>query len=107
MIPYKRHAAESIETVLEGKPLLSTPADESTLRRWRLWFDGLALRFLGILEAAARISAVKTDMAPITGNALQRIRFYLGDRGGWLGRLVQTTVKSNHWVQTRSAFAAG
>lgn len=107
VVPYKRHAVESIEAVLEDKPLLSTPADESTLKRWRLWFNGLAVRFLGILEAAARKSTVRTGTAPLTGNALQRIRFYLGDAGGWLSRLVQTTVRSNHWVQTRSAFAAG
>ncbi len=107
LVPYRRHVGESMEAVLEGHPFLNTPADESTLRRWRLWFTELVLRFLGILEAAARISATKTDTALFAGNALQRIRFYLGDAGGWLGRLVQTTVKSNNWVHTRSACDAG
>ena len=107
VVPYKRHAAESIEAVLEDKLLLNTPADESTLKRWRLWFNGLALRFLGILESAARKSALKTDAAPITGNAIKRIRFCLGCGSGWLERLVQTVVKTNNWVHTRSAFAAG
>ena len=107
VIPYKRHEAESIEAVLEERELLDTPADELTLKRWRAWFAGLAGHLLGALMSAARRSNVKINMAPFAGCALRRIRRAVGDAPGWLSRIVQTAVKNNCWVQTRSAFHAG
>jgi hypothetical protein len=107
VIPYKRHEASSIEAVLEEREPLDTPADESTLKRWQIWFDGLKFHLLGALTSAVMKSSEKTEQAPITGDALQRIRQIVGSSAGWLGRLVQTIVKSHLWVQTRSAFHAG
>jgi hypothetical protein len=107
VIPYKRHEAESIEAVLEDKELLDTPADEFTLKRWRKWFAGLTRHLLGVLASAMLKSSSEMDMTPPTGDALQRIRQAVGDAPGWLSRVVQTAVKNNCWVQTRSAFHAG
>lgn len=107
MIPYKRHEAESIEAVLEDKELLDTPADEFTLKRWRKWFAGLTRHLLGVLASAMLKSSSEMDMTPPTGDALQRIRQAVGDAPGWLSRVVQTAVKNNCCVQTRSAFHAG
>ena len=107
VIPYKRHEAESIEAVLEDKELLDTPADEFTLKRWRKWFAGLTRHQLGVLASYMLKSSSEMDMTPPTGDALQRIRQAVGDAPGWLSRVVQTAVKNNCWVQTRSAFHAG
>ncbi len=106
IIPYKRHEAISIEAVLEKRELLDTPADGSTLKRWQLWFGGLKCHLLGVLASTVVKSSGKPDKAPLTGDALQRIRQIVGDAVGWLGRVVQTVVKSNLWAQTRSAFPA-
>ncbi len=106
IIPYKRHEAKSIEAVLEEREPLDTPADGSTLKRWRFWFDGLKCHLLGALASTVIKSSEKTDKAPLTGDALQRIRQIVGNAAGWLGRVVQTVVKSHFWVQTRSAFHA-
>lgn len=105
VVPYKRHEAHSIEAVLEEREPLDTPADESTLKRWQIWFDGLKFHLLGALTSA--VVKIETEQAPFTGDALQRIRKIVGNAAGWLGRLVQTLVKSHLWVQTRSAFPAG
>jgi hypothetical protein len=107
VIPYKRHEAESIEAVLEEKNLLDTPADEFTLKRWRKWFAGLTCHLLGVLASAVLKSSGEMDKTPLTGDALQRIRQTVGDAPGWLSRVVQTAIKNNCWVQTRSAFHAG
>jgi len=37
--------------VITGKPGLSIPTDESTLSRWRHWFNNLADYFQGCLQA--------------------------------------------------------
>ena len=106
VIPYKRHEASSIEAVLEEREPLDTPADGSTLKRWQIWFDGLKCHLLGALTSAVIKSSEKTVQAPLTGDALQRIRQTVGKASGWLGRLVQAIVKNHSWVQTRSAFYA-
>ncbi len=106
VVPYKRHEAKSIEAVLEEREPLDTPADESTLKRWRLWFDGLKAHLLGALASTVMKSSGKIDKAPLTGDALQRIRQTVGNAAGWLGRVVQTVIKNHLWAQTRSAFPA-
>jgi len=107
VIPYKRHEAKSIEAVLEEKELLDTPADNYTLERWRKWFAGLTDHLLGVLASALSKSGRKMEKAPLTGNALQRIRQTVGNAPGWLSRVVRTVIKNNSWVQTRSAFHTG
>jgi hypothetical protein len=89
VVPFKRHEAKSIEAVLERGKLLDTHADESTLRRWQTWFNGLKGHLLGVLTSAVIKISNKTDQAPCTGDALQRIRQIVGDAAGcpsvWLG----------------------
>ena len=105
VVPYKRHEAESIEAVLERKKLLDTPADNYTLERWWKWFAGLAGHLLGVLVSAHLKNSRK--IVSLTGNTLQRILQLVGSAPGWLSRVVQTAIKNNCWVQTRSAFHTG
>ena len=42
LVPYKRHASESIEAAVTGDDYLCVAADESTIRRWRRWFEEVA-----------------------------------------------------------------
>ena len=102
MIPYKRHTAESIEAVLGQTEI---PVEESTLRRWKAWFEGITCHLLGALHTMERDETM--EKTPHIGTALQRLRKYVGDAPGWLGRIVQSLVKKNLWIQTRSAFYAG
>ena len=106
VLPYKRHEVKSIEEVLDETPLLSITADGPTIRRWKSWFNGLACHFLGALSSALLKGRGKTEKTPFIGTALQRIQFYVGNAPGWLSRVVQSVVKNNCWVQTRSAYSA-
>lgn len=101
VIPYKRHTAESIEAVLDQAEI---PVEESTLRRWKAWFEGITCHLLGALHTMERDETM--EKTPLIGTALQRLRKYVGGAPGWLGRIVQSLVKKNLWIQTRSAFCA-
>ncbi|SMP38734.1 DUF6431 domain-containing protein [Anoxynatronum buryatiense] len=101
LIPYKHHAAALMESTLEEQEV---PVEESTLRRWKVWFDGITCHLLGALHTMERKETM--EKTPLMGTALQRFRKYVGSAPGWLGRIVQSLVKKNLWVQTRSAFCA-
>ena len=98
VIPYKRHCAQSIEAALEEREVA---VEESTLRRWKAWFDSISGHLMGVLMDR------QMGKTPDPGTALQRFRKVVGNAPGWLGRVVQSVVKQNLWVQTRSAFCAG
>ena len=53
LVPYKRHIADSIESVIADDNELSVTADESTLKRWRNWFNEKADYFQGCLKSVA------------------------------------------------------
>ena len=104
VIPYKRHAVTNVELVLEGDAA-QTAVEDSTIRRWKTWFEDLACHLLGVLHTLTGDNTV--EKTPYPGTPLQRLRKYVGNAAGWLSRVVQQIVKKNLWVQTRSAFSAG
>ncbi len=108
LIPYKLHAAAIIEAALEETETVlvtqAVPVETSTHRRWKVWFDGITCHLLGALHTMERKETM--EKTPLIGTALQRFRKYVGSAPGWLSRIVQSLVKKNLWVQTRSAFCA-
>jgi hypothetical protein len=110
LVPYKRHCSESIEAVLTADAPTSVTAEESTLWRWRRWFQEVAEYFVGCLLAIDyqyKYNQGKPSVeAPIrlSQSPLQRIRRLVGDATGWLARIVRPIVNLNFWVHTRSAF---
>ncbi|HEX3012115.1 MAG TPA: DUF6431 domain-containing protein [Syntrophomonadaceae bacterium] len=109
LVPYKRHSSESIEASIDGNSNLSAPADESTIRRWRYWFQTMCNYFSGCLLSIAiryeRKSAEEKTSLP--SSKLQRIWQQVGDAPGWLARLVRPIANLNLWIHTRSAFLSG
>ncbi|MGB4701698.1 MAG: DUF6431 domain-containing protein [Syntrophomonadaceae bacterium] len=106
LVPYKLHVSESIEAVITGKPGLSIPADESTLSRWRHWFNNLADYFQGCLQAIKiryGYESVK-DASLLPRSKLHRIWHHVGDAPGWLARIVRPLANLNLWPHTRLAF---
>lgn len=108
LIPYKRHVRKSIEAVIIEDTNLSVSADESTLRRWKSWFNDMSDYFQGCLKSIAirygRESA--EDKSVLPKSKLQRIWQYVGNAPGWLARIVRPIVNTNLWVHTRSAFCS-
>lgn len=106
LVPYKRHSSITIEAVIEENRDLSTPADESTIRRWKDWFKAMGNYFSGCLLSVA-IHCGKEFVEEKTSrplSKLQRIWQYVGDASGWLARLVRAVTNSNLFIHTRSAF---
>ena len=106
LVPYKRHGSEGIEMAVTGDSVLCVAADESTLGRWRSWFDARADYLLGCLTSIA-IRYGRGSVAGISRlpkSALQGIWHYVGDAPGWLARVVRSVANSNLWLHTRSAF---
>jgi hypothetical protein len=108
LVPFKRHCSESIEAVITGNTKLTVAADETTLWRWRVWFQVMAKYFFGCLMAInfqfkKGKEAVEASIR-LSQSALQRILYLVGDASGWLARVVRSIANLNFWVHTRSAF---
>ncbi|MEA4926868.1 MAG: DUF6431 domain-containing protein [Syntrophomonadaceae bacterium] len=106
LVPYKRHGSENIEAGVDGSGNLSVPADESTIRSWRIWFQSMCNYFLGcLLSVTIRCGKeFVEEESSLPKSKLQRIWQYVGDAPGWLARCVRPIVNSNLWIHTRSAF---
>jgi len=106
LVPYKLHVSESIEVVLSNDSELSVVSDESTLNRWRNWFNEMADYFEGCLESITIRYGKQSveDKSDLPESKLQRIWHYVGDAPGWLARVVRPIANLNLWIHTRSAF---
>lgn len=106
LVPYKRYGSESIEAAIVGEGGLTVPSDESTIRRWRTWFQEMFNYFLGcLLSIAIRYGKESVEgTSRLPESKFQRIWHHVGDAPGWLARLVRPIVNLNLWVHTRSAF---
>ncbi|WAH39366.1 DUF6431 domain-containing protein [Alicyclobacillus dauci] len=104
LVPYKRHEAASIEqAVQEVNPAVA--ADESTLYRWRSWFQVWAVYATRCLSALAhRYGFPVKESSNSTQSSLQQLGQWVGHVDKWLGQIVRPITNANLWVQTRSAF---
>ena len=106
VVPYKRHASESIEMAVAGDENLSVAADESTIGRWRNWFLERVGYLLGCLISITARYGLSFAAIPSRSpeSALQGILSYVGDAPGWLARTVRPITNANLWLHTRFAF---
>jgi len=106
LVPYKRYVSSCVEAVISNEQPLVVAVDESTLRRWRNWFNGKTQAFAGCLTSLAiRYGGLTVEgESGLPKSVLLRIFHFVGDAQGWLSRVVRSVVNSNNWVQTRSAF---
>lgn len=106
LVPYKRYGVESMEQVLDDQ-VVDVPADESTLKRWREWFEIWGPYAVGCLLSLnsrfqLELSVGCTSDPPRT--ILQRIGRNGNSIGRWLAKIVRPIVNIHLWIQTRSAF---
>lgn len=106
LVPYKRYDSESIEAVVTGSSKLSVAADESTLARWRSWFQAHSTYFLGCLDSIAIrfLPHITSGDLGLSRSILQKIWQHTNNTIGWLARVVRPIANVNLWVHTRSAF---
>ncbi|WP_249730676.1 DUF6431 domain-containing protein [Paenibacillus sp. J2TS4] len=103
VLPYKRYESACVEEVLSDT--VATPAvaaDDSTLYRWRGWFNEQVTYLLGCLTSIA--IRFHQDPAKNSSTSSQsahhRIEHLVGDAAGWLARTVRPVANANLWVQT-------
>ncbi|KPV43866.1 DUF6431 domain-containing protein [Alicyclobacillus ferrooxydans] len=104
LVPYRRHEAQVIEDAVMDK---AAPAgvEESTIRRWRQWFEVFAPYAAGCLESIAhRFQWTVESASALPQTALHRIGRIVGSERGWLERIVRPIANLHLWVHTRSAF---
>jgi len=108
VVPYKRYSSASIESALNREEALVVASDDSTIYRWRKWFQAVARQFYSILNALSIRCERPLEALPEASDSLLRIYRQLTEaRPGWLSRVVHLVVNTNNWQQTRSAFLSG
>ena len=98
VVPYKRHESATISQVLEERATSRQDSycENSTIRRWKLWFfllrDYLENTVHALMELWHCAAFVRLPLYPLECQA-----------DGWLKILVRNLVNSGRWLQTRSA----
>jgi hypothetical protein len=105
LAPYKRYKSECIEAVVvkDDNTPLTIACDESTLHRWKNWFNSLRWYFAGCLQSITIQLGKEIEETSRPNSILHRIWHYVGNAPGWLARIVRSLVNWNLWVHTRSA----
>ena len=83
IVPYKRHCAETIENIIEGR-VQGVPCDDGTIRRIKIWWRLMLPYFLSILLSLESKFGIEFP-APAP-----------------LKTIVRAVANSHHWVCTRS-----
>jgi hypothetical protein len=107
LVPYKRYESTCLEDVVSEEAGVSViAADDSTLYRWRSWFQEQATYWYGALTSiAARFHQQPVEVSStLSWSAHQRIGHIVGDAPGWLARVVRPIANVNLWLHTRFAF---
>jgi hypothetical protein len=99
LIPFKRHCSDSMETVVAGNIKLTVAADETTLWRWRVWFQVMVKYFCGCLMAiifqSKKGKETVEESIRLSRSPLQRIWYLVGDAPGWLAKVVRLIANLN------------
>ena len=109
LVPYKRYGSESLEAVIYEDKELTVAADDSTISRWRQWFNDLLSYFANALMSITIRYCLKPaeEESDLPQSPLLRIWRLVGDAPRWLARIVRPVVNANYWIQTRSALLSG
>ena len=110
--PYRRYSTDSIEeAITQSNTEITVAADESTIRRWRKWFEANAIN---IIMALVSVSAVtfgneKSSSLEIqsTKSPIESIKRVVARHVRWLNEAVRILVNSSKWFFNRSAFLTG
>lgn len=107
LVPYRRYSSESVEQVISTSTPTHVAADESTLYRWRSWFNTWASYAIGCLTSIRirfKLDDPVEELSDPTQTALQKIGRLVGETSKWLASVVRSMTNINLWVHTRSAF---
>jgi hypothetical protein len=90
--PYKRYASDVIEAVLDDDTSAS-PAENSTIKRWRKWFNRIA----SYLNAALVAVKAEFEHLPVNiTNGLAPLEYYRKQGKDWLRGIIRRYVNSGN-----------
>jgi hypothetical protein len=105
LVPYKRYESACLESVVSERQVSDVAADESSLYRWRVWFEKCWQYWVNCLSTIASRTGNPVEALSVPpSSALQWIGRYVGQDVGWLAKVVRPIVNSQLWVHTRFAF---
>jgi hypothetical protein len=114
IIAYRRFEAEAIEETISQKDAeITVSADQSTLFRWRQWFDRSATYIIMALlsvQATIENNTISSSLK-IQGKKprklITEIKNIVARNDGWLNECSRILVNSSKWIINRSAFLSG
>ncbi len=90
LVPYKRYESSSIENVLVSSSNSTVTAEESTIYRWKIWFNHLIIKVMAYLFSA------KTRVT-FKGPNNYIINYCLKKHPKWLAKIIRKLVFLNYW----------
>lgn len=109
LVPYKRYSAECVENILTPQDAVPTDdtalpaADDSTIARWKVWFNGRLCCFIGCMAAIAKQLGIEIEPPDENCTPVGQLIHYVGGGVGWLKKVVRNVVNTNNWQHYRSA----
>ena len=88
LVPYKQHCAETVESVVNGKPE-NTCCDDRTIKRIKAWWGACRLYFENVLASLREKYGADFPQRPAPRE------------------IVRAVVNANLWIHTRSAYLSG
>ena len=88
VIPYKRHCAQTIEKIVEGKTA-EVCCEENTIRKIKAWWAACQLYFQSVMTSLREKLGIEFPERPAPRE------------------IVRAVVNAHLWVHTRSAFLSG
>jgi len=112
IIPYRRYSTESLEeAITKGNAEITVAADESTIRRWRMWFRMNATYIVMALTSVLVVLGNNVESSSLKIQSIQdtikTIKRTVVRKAKWLNETVRILVNSAKWVFNRSAFLSG
>jgi apolipoprotein N-acyltransferase len=87
--------------------------DQSTIYRWRKWFELNGVNIIMALLGVTAIIGINAEASPLTnkgqepGAPIKTIQTMVGHKAKWLSETVRVLVNSSRWIFNRSAFLTG
>jgi len=88
LVPYKRHCAETVESIVNDKPE-STCCDDRTVTRIKKWWEACRLYFENVLASLREKYGVQFPQRPAPRE------------------IVRAVANANLWIHTRTAYLSG
>jgi len=107
LAPYKHYEIAVIEyTVTENSDRVDTEVEETTIRRWKAWYDNILICYKQCIASIREQLKLerRESKSDLPSSAHQGNGRLYGKKRPKLAQIVQTIVNNNFWGTTQFAF---